>query len=86
MKTKYLINQHKALKTERMETQISLCNINLDQFNLSSYDYLMSQMNKIFLMVTLFMYIVAVMVISKTVFEKYSVTLQNVIGKKVTNG
>ena len=43
-------------------------------------------MNKIFLMVTLFMYIVAVMVISKTVFEKYSVTLQNVIGKKVTNG
>ena len=46
----------------------------------------MSQMNKIFLMVTLFMYIVAVMVISKTVFEKYSVTLQNVIGKKVTNG
>ena len=43
-------------------------------------------MNKIFLMVTLFMYIVAVMVISKTVVEKYSVTLQNVIGKKVTNG
>ena len=69
-----------------METQISLGNTNLDQFNLSSYDYLMSQMNKIFLMVTLFMYIVAVMVISKTVVEKYSVTLQNVIGKKVTNG
>ena len=32
MKTKYLINQHKALKTERVETQISLHSINLDQF------------------------------------------------------
>ena len=81
MKTKYLIKSTQSFKNRK--------NGNPDffiQYNyLSSKNYLMSQMNKIFLMVTLFMYIVAVMVISKTVVEKYSVTLQNVIEKKVTN-